>query len=430
MVTLTLNKKSIDLAIVMSCYMTFVMLSYTFLDTLCNRTSLLAGTGDVSVFSSLISTVKSNLQPSDAALQKLRQTTECVCAVQWVHHNRSLLPLLQSKLRIDVVKSCVRLFVNGNRVIWTLLAEVIVSTRVSIKDIRSILSSLKLDLQSRAAEQLRPYFPNDGFCNLSLLLIDLSDLIRVAISPKLRVQSPHRSLTPSSPRFSTTPRKSSAVFTFEPQSVDSPAVSPHVLKPMDPRDYGRIRQKSEDVRLGSVLSQKNIRETSVELSYSVLSSSAQFAQYVSFLHPSPFLDMILGIPEKGEVHQNVYDILDIRIREGKGLSDGDLRFEVDCVIRFLVLRLLGKRILGEKDSVINLVVLLCESRRVTLTRIEVKMLLLGLFYVNSFSSISNVLLRVIDSCGHDTVFVFFCFYLVPVNPSGSFIVLCKFYVLL
>ena len=255
MVTLTLNKKSIDLAIVMSCSMTLVMLSYTFLDTLCNRTSLLAGTGDVSVFSSLISTVKSNLQPSDAALQKLRQTTECVCAVQWVHHNRSLLPLLQSKLRIDVVKSCVRLFVNGNRVIWTLLAEVIVSTRVSIKDIRSILSSLKLDLQSRAAEQLRPYFPNDGFCYLSLLLIDLSDLIRVAISPKLRVQSPHRSLTPSSPRFSTTPRKSSAVFTFEPQSVDSPAVSPHVLKPMDPRDYGRIRQKSEDVRLGSVLSQ-------------------------------------------------------------------------------------------------------------------------------------------------------------------------------
>ena len=232
-------------------------------------------------------------------------------------------------------------------------------------------------------------------------------MIRAVGSPKLRAQSPHRSIAPSSPRFSTTPRKSSAVFTFDPQPSESPAVSPHQLKPMDPRDYGRIRQKSEESRQGSALSQKNVRESAVELTYSVLSSSAQFVQYCSFLRSSPLLDIVLGLPEKGEVPQSVYDAIAMKLEEGKGFSDGDLRYEVDCVIRFLVLRLLGKRILGEKDSVMRLVLMLCESKKVMLNRVEVKMLLLGLFYVNKFSSMAGYLLRIIDSCGLDKVSRFF-----------------------
>ena len=137
----------------------------------------------------------------------------------------------------------------------------------------------------------------------------------------------------------------------------------------------------------------------MELTYSVLSSSALFAQYCSCLRPSPLLDIVLSLPEKGEVPQGVYDAIAMKLEEGKGFSDGDLRYEVDCVIRFLVLRLLGKRILGEKDSVMQLVLTLCESKKVTLNHLEVKMLLLGLFYVNGFSSMSSYLLRVIDSCG-------------------------------
>ena len=301
------------------------------------------------------------------------------------------------------------LFLNANRAVWPMLRDVVEATQVPSRDVRTLLSSLKPDLQSRAAENLKSIYPEDGFHGFHRRGVDFADLIRAVGSPKLRVQSPHRSIAPSSPRFSTTPRKSSAVFTFDPQPSESPAVSPHQIKPMDPRDYGRIRQKSEESRQGSALSQKNVRESAVELTYAVLSSSTLFAQYCSCLRPSPLLDIVLSLPEKGEVPQGVYDAIAMKLEEGKGFSDGDLRYEVDCVIRFLVLRLLGKRILGEKDSVMQLVLTLCESKKVTLNRLEVKMLLLGLFYVNGFSSMSSYLLRVIDSCGLDKVAFPICY---------------------
>lgn len=408
---LALNKKSIELSIVMFSLSFFSSLtrSFSILDTLCNAKAQSDLPTDLSVFTSLLGVAKRKLQPSDVALRSLRQSDGCVCALQWIHQNRKLLAPLQAKLRFELARACVLLFLNANRAVWPMLRDVVEATQVPSRDVRTLLSSLKPDLQSRAAENLKSIYPEDGFHGFHHRGVDFADLIRAVGSPKLRVQSPHRSIAPSSPRFSTTPRKSSAVFTFDPQPSESPAVSPHQIKPMDPRDYGRIRQKSEESRQGSALSQKNVRESAVELTYSVLSSSALFAQYCSCLRPSPLLDIVLSLPEKGEVPQGVYDAIAMKLEEGKGFSDGDLRYEVDCVIRFLVLRLLGKRILGEKDSVMQLVLTLCESKKVTLNHLEVKMLLLGLFYVNGFSSMSSYLLRVIDSCGLVKVAFPICF---------------------
>ena len=231
---LALNKKSIELSIVMFFFSFFSSLtrSFSILDTLCNAKAQSDLPTDLSVFTSLLGVAKRKLQPSDVALRSLRQSDGCVCALQWIHQNRKLLAPLQAKLRFELARACVLLFLNANRAVWPMLRDVVEATQVPSRDVRTLLSSLKPDLQSRAAENLKSIYPEDGFHGFHRRGVDFADLIRAVGSPKLRVQSPHRSIAPSSPRFSTTPRKSSAVFTFDPQPSESPAVSPHQIKPM------------------------------------------------------------------------------------------------------------------------------------------------------------------------------------------------------
>ena len=162
LIRLALNKKSIELSTVMSVSSFSVTPRFSLLDTLSNTKATQESSSDLSVFASILGVAKSNLQPSDLALRSLRSTEGCICVLQWIHQNQKLLAPLQARLRLEIARSCVTLFVNANRPVWPMLRDVIEATQLASRDIRNLLSDLKVDLQSRAADNLKTLYPDDG----------------------------------------------------------------------------------------------------------------------------------------------------------------------------------------------------------------------------------------------------------------------------